>query len=112
MDLFNNVDTINVKDLLSLQLDTTSKGNQRKWYDTTNRLYIKEQLYYQEKYWRDDLVEIIAYELAKQMFFDKNDIIVVQQHLCKIQDIDNRVTRGIYSVVYVNRKFGQPLIEN
>lgn len=38
-----------------MQLNGTSKGNQRKWMSTDNE-YVKEQFYYQNKYWRDDLV--------------------------------------------------------
>lgn len=80
-------------DLLALQLTSTSKGNQNKWYFAKEKLYIKEQFFYQGKYWKDYLVEIIASELSKQMFLHGTK--VVQQNECIIQGEQN--IHAVYS---------------
>ena len=50
---------LRTQDMLQLSTASSSKGNQRKWLTRDGR-YVKEQFFYQGKYWRDDLVEIIA----------------------------------------------------
>ena len=67
----NNTDDIlhelKVEDLKELNLSSSSKGNQRKWMDTQSGQYVKEQFYYQNKYWDDWKVEILATKISKSM---------------------------------------------
>ena len=67
-----------------LQLISSSKGNQRKWYVKEERMYVKEQFFYQGKYWKDYLVEVISSEIGKQL--PSGCAKVLQQQLCKITD--------------------------
>lgn len=71
---------LNTNSMIPLSLEGSSKGNQRKWL-TRDDCYVKEQFFYQNKYWRDDLVEIIASELCLQLGFD-----VVVQNGVEIKD--------------------------
>lgn len=74
-----------------IQLNSSSKGNQRKWY--VDGKYVKEQFFYQGKYWKDNYVEVIASTIAEQI----QDLSpVVEQHLCKIR-FNGCVTEGCYS---------------
>lgn len=91
-----SIKLFNSKELISLQLDSTSKGNQPKWYDKTNDLYIKGQFYYQNKYWRDDLVEKIASTLGEQLPLTDKNVTVLRQDLCEIQRSDDLI-KGVYS---------------
>lgn len=93
MNLFGEfkIPSFDTNHLTELQLLSTSKGNQRKWYK--DGLYIKEQFYYQNKYWRDDLVENIASCIGQQ--FETNEY-VLEQHLCTIND-GNNSTHGVFS---------------
>lgn len=75
---------LDIRELTSLQSVSTSKGNQRKWYDPGQRLYVKGQFFYQGKYWRDDLVEILAAAIAEQL--PMRDAQVAWQHPCEIWD--------------------------
>lgn len=91
MNLFNSVPTFKVQDMIELQLLSTSKGNQRKWFFDGN--YVKEQFYYQDKYWRDDLVERITSVIGKQL---ETSNLVLEQSLCLIEE-ENTTHFGIYS---------------
>lgn len=86
--VFNSVD------MISLQLGSTSKGNQRKWYYQPERLYVKQQFYYAGQYWKDYLVEIIAYKIAQQI--NLHGVRVIPQYECIIKDY-NLSTHGVYS---------------
>lgn len=91
---FETVKIFNTINLIALQTVSTSKGNQRKWFDDKEQLYVKEQFYFQGKYWRDDLVEVIATEIAR--FLPSCGIEVVEQKLCDIVDA-GRITKGVFS---------------
>lgn len=56
--------TIDVSELESL-FSTSSKGNQRKWYVPSGNIYVKEALWYKNRYWKDYLCEVIASEIYK-----------------------------------------------
>ena len=86
--------------LKSLQLISTSKGNQAKWYDIELNLFIKKQFEYQEKLWRDDLVEIIASEIAKQMPLEWCNVTVIEQHACVIHE-NEKEYYGVYSKDFI-----------
>lgn len=105
MDAFSagqdSVRTFHTRDLVSLQLGSTSKGNQRKWYYRPESLWVKEQFYYQDKYWKDYLVELIASKIAAQM--NLHGIKVVEQFECKIVDDQTKeVTSGVSSKDFRN----------
>lgn len=51
---------VDVEELEELALMSSSKGNQRKWFDSKNKCYIKEQFYYQGVYWADWKVEAMS----------------------------------------------------
>ncbi len=99
-----SVRVFKISDLVSLQLSSASNGNQRKWYLRDEQLYIKEALYFQEKYWKDYLVEIIAYELSKQINCDS--IEVVAQSRCII-DYDTKLVNGVYSKDFAKANNGR-----
>lgn len=103
MDAFgiDNVQSFNTKDMLELQLVSSSKGNQRKWYVKEKDVYVKEQFFYQNRYWKDYLVEVIASEIGKQM--PEKCTPILQQKLCKIFD-SGRVSFGVYSDNFANDK--------
>lgn len=58
---------VSLDHLSELSCISTSKGNQRKWYDLQRNVFIKSQFYYQDHYWRDDLVEVIASVIGSQL---------------------------------------------
>lgn len=82
------------KSLKSFQTESTSKGNQLKWMFEPENLYIKAQFYYQGKYWRDDLVEILATTIGQQLFYKQVEIL--DQHRCIIHDYGQEYY-GVYS---------------
>ena len=85
--------------LIPLSSMSTSKGNQRKWYEPEKKLYIKEQFWYQGKYWRDDLVECIAAGIAEQM--NTGSVVVIKQKPCMI--CENGIYRhGVYSADFTS----------
>ena len=45
-----NLPAFDTRDMTELQLLSTSKGNQRKWYFPKKDIYVKEQFFYQGKY--------------------------------------------------------------
>ena len=60
------------KDLVQLNLESSSKGNQKKWVTFDSSLYIKECLELPSLYCRDDLVEVIASKflsLCRDVYF-------------------------------------------
>lgn len=57
---------ISDESIIKLDMGTSSKGNQNKWYDTVNKMYIKEQFYYQDRYWKDYLVENLATVISER----------------------------------------------
>lgn len=98
MNLFKEgaILTFHTSDLLTIGLVCSSKGNQRKWYDVNNKLFIKEQFFYQGTYWNDYMVELQTCNFANQMKF--NNVTVVSQKLCKIIDDDSKEeTFGVVS---------------
>lgn len=60
-------EVVSLDHLSELSFISTSKGNQRKWYDSQRNVFIKSQFYYQDRYWRDDLVEVIASTIGAQL---------------------------------------------
>lgn len=98
LDIFdsNELKIFNASDLLSLQCRSTSKGNQMKWYDSKNDIYIKAQFYFQDKFWRDDLVECVAAQLGKQFCLTDKRAQILEQSPCKI-DLGYNTIYGVYS---------------
>lgn len=74
----SNVPTFNTS-LLSPISGSTSKGNQPKWFHSRHNVFIKRQFEFQDCYWKDYLVEIIASEIGHQLGFN-----VVSQFICNI----------------------------
>lgn len=66
MDVLIEMESIELDnpDIIALTLESTSKGNQRKFYNKRTHEYIKEAFYYQGRYWKDSYVEHLAWELA------------------------------------------------
>lgn len=58
--------TLNVDDSYALMINSSSKGNQRKWYYPQGDMYVKDQFIYRDEAWKDYLVEIIASEIIRQ----------------------------------------------
>jgi hypothetical protein len=84
------------KNLISLQTASTSKGNQQKWFDENGDYYIKAQFWYQGKYWRDDLVEIIGSAIGEQMILKNKQVSVLNQKPCNIE-LMTKSLHGVYS---------------
>lgn len=103
LDMFGSEELkiFNASDLLSLQCGNTSKGNQMKWYDSKNDFYIKAQFYFQDKFWRDDLVECIAAQLGKQLYLSDKKVQVLEQFPCKI-NLGYNTIYGVYSKNFCN----------
>lgn len=59
-----------------LDIKTTSKGSQRKWKTSDGKFFIKERFFYEMRFWNDDLVEVIASDVA-----DRFDFNVIKQQL-------------------------------
>lgn len=55
-------------ELKRISTGTASKGNQPKYVSIDGIWYFKENLFYQDRYWRDDLVEVVASNLAHKGF--------------------------------------------
>lgn len=104
LDMFGSEELkiFNASDLLSLQCGNTSKGNQMKWYDSKNDFYIKAQFYFQDKFWRDDIVECIAAQLGKQLYLSDKKVQVLEQLPCKI-DLGYNTIWGVYSKNFCNQ---------
>lgn len=102
INVFDNQNKIRIVDtfkLVSMQTNSSSKGNQRKWLSPLTNEIIKEQFYYQERYWRDDLVEVIASTLAQQM--NLYNVKVVVQKPCIVRD-GKKETFGVISTDFTN----------
>lgn len=80
------------KNLKELSLLSTSKGNQRKWVTSCDE-YVKEQFFYQGKYWKDFAVEVIASTLGEQLGYN-----IVHQESVIIRDsCTGKYTYGVVS---------------
>lgn len=53
-----------------LNTKSTSKGAQRKWKTSDNKFFLKERFYYEMRFWNDDLVEVIASDVANRFGFN------------------------------------------
>ena len=95
MSSFDRCRVFHIDDLSALQLGSTSKGNQQKWYCKKTDEFVKGQFYYQGKYWKDNLVEVIASKLAEQM--NLNDVSVVKQETCVVSQYDGVEVDGVCS---------------
>lgn len=94
LDVFSNTKIFKTENLTAIQLASSSKGNQSKWYDSKNKYYVKGQFYYQSKYWKDYLVEVIASKIAEQMYL--RDVSIVKQEECLIETKEGSI-HGVYS---------------
>lgn len=65
MLLGNTTIDLNDADIIRLDLNSQSKGNQIKYYNQRTHQYIKEQFYYQGMLWKDSYVEHLSYRLAQ-----------------------------------------------
>lgn len=68
---------------LSLSVDASSKGNQRKWKTLDGKFYIKEQFVYADTRWKDFLVETVATKYASLCQLPEH-VQVVSQGPCTI----------------------------
>lgn len=83
------------KDCIEQNIVSSSKGAQRKWLSKDKQFLIKEQFYYQLRYWNDDLVEVMASGIGKQL-----GINCVEQQLGNISGRDCSFSR-----YWGNKKF-------
>jgi len=91
---FNSLDNIVIDRVwLPIALNSSSKGNQRKWYSKDEDLYLKEQFYHQGVYWQDWKVEVLSYFVAQQCGIGDK---VVKQLPVRIIDGDS-TTYGVVS---------------
>lgn len=58
---------VSIESLKEISLASSSKGNQRKWVELSTGRYIKEQFFYQGKYWNDWKVELLSSIIHKTM---------------------------------------------
>lgn len=71
------------KDCTAITLNSPSKGAQNKWITSDNKFIIKDRFYYQLRYWNDDLVEVLASKIGRQLGLN-----ILEQHLCKLGSKD------------------------
>ncbi len=64
MLLGNNYLDLDRDGIIEVNAGTTSKGNQQKFYDTINKSYIKLAFRYQDKEWKDYMVEHLSWRLS------------------------------------------------
>ena len=62
-----------VIDLIQISINTASKGQQRKWVTKDSKWFIKEQFYYQCRYWNDPLTEVIGSKVCKDLGIDHQE---------------------------------------
>lgn len=67
----------------SIALCTITKGSQQKWLTNDGQYLLKGLLHYQERYWNDDIVEVIAAGIGKQL-----GIFCLEQHLGRMGNFD------------------------
>lgn len=68
--LYRHLNRALVRDLKeweTLSVKSSSKGNQKKYYSSYEDAYIKLRFFYQNKYWCDELVELLASDLFKNL---------------------------------------------
>lgn len=95
MSSFSDNRYFNTNNMLQLQSDSSSKGNQRKWFKADEDLYVKEQFIYQNKAWKDYAVEVLSYKIWQQFPYVEG-VEVLKQQACKIVDSGN-ISEGVYS---------------
>ena len=54
------METVELKKLIKLDIASSSKGEQEKFYDPEKRMYIKLPFYYEGTYWKDYMVEHLS----------------------------------------------------
>lgn len=67
------------KDLISITSFESSEGNQKKYISKNREWYYKCCFYYQGKFWRDDLVEVIASTIGNK-YVTSSDCETLQQY--------------------------------
>lgn len=81
---FSDIRQFAYKDLDELSVGTSSKGNQQKWYCSTERLFVKGPFIWQGVTWKDWKVELLACDLAKQC---KVENLILQQMYGEIEGL-------------------------
>lgn len=82
MLLGNEIIDISKDSIIEISLGSSSKGNQRKFYDNETHSYIKEAFYYQGKFWKDAYVEHLAWRLSTMT--DTLGIKIVKQDVVRL----------------------------
>ena len=76
----------------SLSYSSSSRGNQKKYYNCRTKEYIKSQFECQGKYWKDYMVEYLSYIIGSQINSKtsvlKQDVVLLSNNLygCKSKD--------------------------
>lgn len=88
INLMNDSDSISIieinrANIILLDINTTSKGNQAKYYDTKNKLYIKEQFRYQNVLWKDYMVEHLSSIVGSML---NTSIPIIYQDIVKLSN--------------------------
>ena len=85
ISFMNGYDYVNLDDksIIKLENRSSSKGNQNKYYDTINNLYIKEQFIYQGIKWKDYIVENLSSIIGKQL---NTDIQIINQDIVQLSN--------------------------
>lgn len=81
----------------SLQ-NTTSKGNQEKWYLPNQGLFVKKPFYFQDRYWKDFMCEEIAYQVGTQFGYN-----MAETKACILQFSDGSHSFGSCSVNFLKQ---------
>lgn len=84
------------EELLNFQCGTTAKGNQAKCSTLGNRIFIKENFFYQGTIWKDNMVECLASSICDQLGID-----AIAQGMCEIEKGTHR-SRGTYSYNFLS----------
>lgn len=78
-----NYVNLNSPNIVNLGYNSTSKGNQHKYYDVLNKRYIKGQFEYQGVLWKDYMVENLSSIIGSQL---NTEIKVVKQNIVKLSN--------------------------
>jgi len=95
--LYSDIFTFSTEDFLEIQ-SSSSKGDQRKWKRLDNALYIKEQLFEDFTFWKDNYIEVLSSDILRQL---NTPYSFADYYLCTIVDSSDKITQGCVSSNFV-----------
>lgn len=100
MLLGNRVVNLQSDNFIELSLYSSSKGNQKKYYNKDTGEYLKDSFYYQGLYWKDSYVEHLSWRLSTMA--DTLGVYILKQEVVTIKDYDGSTRLGCVSKDFSN----------